>query len=93
MRSNGHDYLMGDSVKYNKDLKLYVDLPPLSSKTFEVKLFKNGQEMKASRIKNTVWEIEGPGFYRVYARLRIQFPIPGELRWIPWIYTNNFYVQ
>jgi hypothetical protein len=93
MRSGNHDYLMGDSVKYSKDLKLYVDLPELSSKTFEVKLFKNGREIAVSREKNTVWNVDGPGFYRLYARLRVQFPIPGELRWIPWIYTNNFYVK
>jgi hypothetical protein len=93
MRSGGRDFLMGDAVKLNKDLKLYVDLPPLSSKTFEVKLYRNGQEVKVSRDKNTAWNIDDPGFYRIYVRLRIQLPIPGELRWIPWIYTNNFYVK
>lgn len=93
MRTNGRDYLMGDSIPLNKDLKLQVDLPPVLSKKFEVKLYKNGKEIKVSRTKNTTWDINEPGFYRVYVRVRIQFPIPGELRWIPWIYTNNFYVK
>jgi len=93
MRSGGRDYLMGDVVRLAKDVKLHVDLPPLNNQIFETKLYRNGQEIKSSRTKNTVWDINEPGFYRIYVRMRVQLPIPGELRWIPWIYTNNFYVR
>lgn len=93
MRSDGRDELMGDTIKLSKDLRLVVDLPPLSSQALETKLYKDGREFKSSRSRNTVWDIDQPGNYRIYVRLRVQLPIPGELRWIPWIYTNNFYVR
>lgn len=93
MRSSGEDYLMGSRVPLSKNTKLIVDLPELNIKSFEVKVYKNGIEFEQSRKQNSEFKITESGNYRVYARLRLQLPIPGELRWIPWIYTNHFYVR
>lgn len=93
MTTRGRDYLMGETISWSPDLMLTVNLPQLLTENFQIKLFRNGVEIAASRQKDTKWEIKEPGVYRVYARIRLQLPIPGDLRWVPWIYTNNFYVR
>jgi hypothetical protein len=93
MKSNDRDYLMGSRVPIAKNTTLYVDLPQLNIKTFEIKLYRDGVEVGSSKNRNSEFKIKEPGNYRVYVRLRLQLPIPGELRWIPWIYTNHFYVR
>jgi hypothetical protein len=93
IKSGNRDYLMGSAVPLSKNSTLYVDLPALNIKNFEIKVFKDGVEYLQSRKQNSEFKITEPGNYRVYARLRLQLPIPGELRWIPWIYTNHFYVR
>ncbi len=93
IRSGKKDYLMGDRMQLQKHAILFVDLPALNTKNFEVKVYKDGLEWQSSNKQNSRFPITKPGNYRVYARIRLQLPIPGEWRWIPWIYTNNFYVR
>jgi hypothetical protein len=93
MKSGKRDYLMGSAVPLAKNSTLYVDLPALNIKSIEIKVFKDGMEYLRSQKQNSEFPITETGNYRVYVRLRLQLPIPGELRWIPWIYTNNFYVR
>jgi len=93
MTSNGHDISMGETVKMAPDLNLTVDLPKLNVNTYQVKVYRDGKELLVSKDQNSKWPIKQPGVYRVYVRVRLQLPIPGDLRWVPWIYTNNFYVQ
>ena len=84
---------MGENINLDSNTQLKVDLPDIAKVPYEIKLFRNGREIAISKKLNTQWKITEPGVYRVYARLRLKFPIPGELRWIPWIYTNNFYIK
>jgi hypothetical protein len=93
MKSGNREYLMGSIIPLNKNTTLYVDLPALNIKNIEVKVFRDGQELLLSKTQSSEFKITEAGNYRVYVRLRLQLPIPGELRWIPWIYTNNFYVR
>ncbi|MBY0386350.1 hypothetical protein K2X05_14435 [bacterium] len=93
MKSAGREFMMGSIVPLSKNTTLYVDLPALNIKSFEIKVFKDGIELLRSTNQKSEFKITEAGNYRVYARLRLQLPIPGELRWIPWIYTNNFYVR
>lgn len=93
VRSGKNDYLMGDRIPLQKNATLFVDLPALNTKYFEIKVFKDGMEWQNSAKQNSRFSITKPGNYRIYVRIRLQLPIPGELRWIPWIYTNNFYVR
>lgn len=93
MQDNNGTYLMGENIKLTKSLKLNVDLPSIEGLPYEIRIYRNGVELKTAKSLHTSLEITEPGNYRVYARLRLQFPIPGELRWVPWIYTNNFYVR
>lgn len=93
MKSGGREYLMGSIFPLSKNTTLFVDLPALNIKNVEVKVFRDGLELWKSKTQTSEFKITEPGNYRVYVRLRLQLPIPGELRWIPWIYTNNFYVR
>lgn len=93
MNSKDRDYLMGDTVPLSSQPQLIVDVPPLNTKSLEIRIYKNGQELEKIRGTRAEIKITEPGVYRVQVRVRVQLPIPGELRWIPWIYTNNFYVR
>lgn len=93
IKSKDKDYSIGDSIPFSNNLDLIVDIPKLNTKSVEVRIYKNGIEIHKSNTLQTVWRIDSPGVYRAQVRVRIQLPIPGELRWIPWIYTNNFYIE
>lgn len=93
IKGKDRDYLMGDSLSMAVQPKLIVDVPPLNTKAVEIRIYKDGHEVHKVRGTTTEWKIEAPGVYRVQVRVRVQLPIPGELRWIPWIYTNNFYIR
>lgn len=93
IKTKDKDYSMGDTLSINSQPTLVVDVPPLNTKSVEIRIYKNGQEIHKVRGTNTEWKIDTAGVYRVQVRVRVQLPIPGELRWIPWIYTNNFYIK
>lgn len=84
---------LGAEVEFTKGLKLHVDVPQVENLPMEVKVYRNGNEWNISKDLNSQWELTEPGNYRVYVRIRLKLPIPGELRWVPWIYTNYFYVR
>lgn len=93
IKTKDRDYSMGDSLKLGSQPTLIVDVPRLQTKAVEIRIYKDGQEMQKIRGNRAELKIETSGIYRVQVRVRVQLPIPGELRWIPWIYTNNFYVN
>ncbi|MCB9072443.1 MAG: hypothetical protein H6623_02385 [Bdellovibrionaceae bacterium] len=93
LQANSRNYLMGDTISFNQKPILHVDIPPLTTKNIEVRIYRDGMEVQKFTDSAVEWPIDRPGVYRVQVRIRIQLPIPGELRWIPWIYTNNFYVR
>lgn len=93
MTSKERDYLMGETISLSSQPVLVVDVPPLNTKAVEIRIYQNGMELQKIRESHAEVKITEPGAYRVQVRVRVQLPIPGELRWIPWIYTNNFYVR
>lgn len=93
MKTKDRDHSMGDTLKLSTQPTLIVDVPRLQTKAVEIRVYKNGQELQKIRGNKAEIKIESEGIYRVQVRVRVQLPIPGELRWIPWIYTNNFYVN
>jgi hypothetical protein len=93
MKTNKKNYLMGDTINISEKPVLQVDTPILHTKAMEIRVFRNGTEINKFRGSQLTWPVDMPGIYRVQVRVRVQLPIPGELRWIPWIYTNNFIVK
>lgn len=86
-------FLMGEKISFTPGMKLFIDVPQVHSNDLEIRLIRNGDDYLLSKQSKTTFDIQQPGNYRVYVRVRLQFPIPGEIRWIPWIYTNNFYIK
>lgn len=91
--SDGNMFLIGERVHFAKNLKLMVDVPHVAVDDLEIILVRNGEELTTNNTHNSYFDILQPGNYRIYVRVRLRMPIPGEIRWIPWIYTNNFYVK
>jgi hypothetical protein len=86
-------YPMGSELKLGKETKLIVELPRGLEAPFEIQLFKDGKVHEISNRKSTKFNITSPGAYRAVVRVIPIFPLPGGKRWLPWIYTNAFYIR
>jgi hypothetical protein len=93
IKDKDESYLMGAKIKLKKNLQLSYKIPKPNT-PFEIAILKNGQQVQ---IFNESTEGEFPitetGNYRVLVKLKLNLPFPMKPRWIPWIYTNTFYVQ
>ncbi len=85
--------LMGEKIKFTKNLKLVTKLPVAPKDFFEVVVFKNGEREFISNSAESVYPLTGPGIYRVAVRVSPTLPLPEGKKWFTWIYTNNFYVN
>ncbi|MCC6138882.1 MAG: hypothetical protein IT287_09625, partial [Bdellovibrionaceae bacterium] len=81
IKTKDRDYSMGENLKISQQPTLIVDVPRLNTKAVEIRIYKNGQEVHKIKDFHANWKIESPGVYRVQVRVRVQLPIPGELRW------------
>jgi hypothetical protein len=90
---DGQTFLMGSELKFKEGLELVVKLPQKPKVPFDVIMYRNGEKEFTSNSKTTRWMIHEPGIYRVYVRVIPTFPIPDGKRWIPWIYTNPFFIR
>lgn len=90
---NRKKLLTGDEINFTKNLRLYYKLPVEPIPFYEVILFKNGQRVDHLNTFEGLFSIDSPGVYRIQVRLSPTFPLPDATKWIPWIYTNNFYVN
>lgn len=85
-------YSMGQETKINKDLQFYFKLPTEPTSFYEVVLFKNGERIDTLNTFEGVFPVQGPGTYRIQVRISPRFPLPDAIKWLTWIYTNNFYL-
>jgi hypothetical protein len=85
--------LMGEKIKFNRNLKLRATLPIEPTAFYEIVLFKDGEREFTSNEKELVYQVPSPGIYRVIVRVSPRLPFPEGKQWITWIYTNNFYVE
>lgn len=84
--------LMGSSIKWTPGMKLTTTLPQKPNVPFDVVYYRSGEKILVSNSKETALEIPGPGVYRVMVRVIPTLPLPDGKKWIPWIFTNPFYV-
>lgn len=85
-------YSMGSEVEYSDSLRLYFKLPAEPTSFYEVVLYKNGQRVDTINTFEGILPLQGPGTYRLQVRISPRFPLPDAIKWLTWIYTNNFYV-
>lgn len=91
--SSGDTYPMGSELPFSENLRLTVQLPQRPLVPFEVEVFKDGERLLTSSSVETEISLHGPGIYRVQVQVRPSLPLPDGSRWIPWIYTNPFYIR
>ena len=84
---------LGSVVKNDKNLKIYFKLPTEPTAYYEVVLYKNGQLNDILNTFEGLFAIKGPGTYRLQVRISPRLPLPDAVRWLTWIYTNNFYIN
>lgn len=89
----GRVFPIGAQIPHEDGLILEVTLPQKPKVPFDTVIYRNGERMMTSNAQVTSYVMNGPGVYRVMVRVIPTFPIPDGKKWIPWIYTNNFYVE
>jgi hypothetical protein len=85
-------FLMGSRTKFKNKLKFRIEIPPIKNPT-ELVIYKNGEEYKKLPGKTTEIAVDSAGVYRFVVRLKVELPLPDHTRWIPWLYTNHFYLD
>lgn len=90
---DGTIFPMGSTVKFTEGLSLEVILPQKPKVPFDTVIYRNGERMMTSNSQFTQYYVNSPGVYRVMVRVIPTLPLPDGKKWIPWIYTNMFYVQ
>ncbi|MNL03826.1 hypothetical protein D3C87_1243740 [compost metagenome] len=93
MESDGKNHLMGSEFKLGKNTALKIALPAAPRDFFEIMIYKDGALVKSLNEQPVTYEIKAPGVYRVQVKVIPMLPLPDAKKWIPWIYTNNFYVR
>jgi hypothetical protein len=89
----GKTYLMGSELKWKEGMELEITLPHKPRVPVDVDIYRNGELMAVSNSKKTSFKLPGPGNYRVKVRVIPTFPLPDGKRWVPWIYTNLFFLK
>lgn len=90
---DGAIFPMGSETIYQEGMSLEVTLPQKPHVPFDTVIYRNGERMLTSNSQNTRYYLNQPGVYRVLVRVIPTLPLPDGKKWIPWIYTNPFYVR
>lgn len=90
---DGEVHPIGSELAFKKDTKLVVILPHKPRVPFDVMIYRNGDRMMTSNSQRTEFVVHEPGVYRVLVRVIPTFPLPDGKKWVPWIFTNPFYVR
>lgn len=93
VRGQGQKYPMGSSIKWKRDMKLVVQLPSQPQVPFEVVITKDGFPITTTHDAFTRYDLRFPGVYRVSVRVLVNLPFPFGKKWLPWIYSNPFFIK
>lgn len=91
--TGGAVHPMGSKIKFEKGLALEIALPQKPKVPFDTVIYRDGERMMTSNSQTTQFFVNTPGTYRVMVRVIPTLPLPDGKKWIPWIYTNPFYVE
>jgi hypothetical protein len=89
---DGQAFPMGAQMPFEPGMALEVTLPQKPNVPFDTMIYLNGERIMTSNSQVTQYYLNSPGVYRVMVRVIPTFPLPDGKKWIPWIYTNAFYV-
>ncbi|MBK7843968.1 MAG: hypothetical protein IPJ71_09760 [Bdellovibrionales bacterium] len=85
--------LIGGDLKFEAGMILKTVLPQKPNVPFDVIYYRNGERIMVSNSVETTLRLPGPGVYRVMVRVIPTLPLPDGKKWIPWIFTNPFFVR
>lgn len=85
--------LIGGDLKFESGMILKTVLPQKPNVPFDVIYYRNGERIMVSNSVETTLRLPGPGVYRVMVRVIPTLPLPDGKKWIPWIFTNPFFVR
>lgn len=91
--ANQKKYSIGSEIPYSPDQRFYFKLPVEPTSYYEVVLLKNGERVDTLNTFEGVFPLQGPGTYRLQVRISPRLPLPDAIKWLTWIYTNNFYIK
>jgi len=91
--SKGNVFPPGQQMKWQEGLELVVHLPNRPQVPFEVEIYRDGERIVQANTQDTRVRLHAAGVYRVKVRVIPTLPLPDGKQWIPWIYTNPFYVR
>ncbi len=91
--SKGDIHPPGSQLKWHEGLELMVHLPNRPASPFEVEIYRDGERVMQANTQDTKIRLHAPGVYRVKVRVIPTLPLPDGKKWIPWIYTNAFFVR
>lgn len=91
--SENKSYPMGTSIKWAAKQKISVHIPSNTKVPIEVQIFKDGALIDSRKEHQFLYEVKEPGVYRIAVRVRMSFPFPEGRRWVPWIYSNPFFIE
>jgi hypothetical protein len=83
---------LGSRIMWREGLELKVHLPERPTVPFEVEVYRDGKRIYQGDTQDTRLALHSPGVYRVKVRVMPRLPFPDGRRWLPWIYTNAFYL-
>ena len=86
-------YMMGDTIPWQEELLLKVNLLSKPLYPIDVIIYRNGEKILSSDSANTTYSLLEKGVYRIVVRIIPTLPLPDGKKWIPWIITNPFFIQ
>lgn len=89
----GQSFLPGSIIDWQEGLELKVSLPQRPEVPFETEIYRDGELLVLGNTQETKISLHAPGVYRAKVRVIPTLPLPDGKKWIPWIYTNAFYVR
>lgn len=92
VNAKGDTFAMGSQVPWSENLELWIHLPHKPDVPFETEIYKDGVRILLANAEDTRIPLHDKGVYRVKVRVIPTLPLPDGKKWIPWIFTNPFYV-
>ena len=84
---------LGQKLPLSEGLEIKVSMPNKLPSSCKIDVFKDGQLFHSSQKLPLQLPLKEKGVYRLRISLWTPLPFPDSSQWIPWIYTNPFFVE
>lgn len=88
LENQGQRELPGHQLLYQKNQKIFCELPEEPKFFYEQVVLKDGERVFTTNSQTFQYQIKGPGAYRIVVRVIPTLPFPDGKKWMSWIVTN-----